>query len=387
MQRRKTSQLNEDNDFHNMTQQRKAKPLSTLHITDNSTTNYLLIILILINSSLLALYVINNLFGRTISEILNPRPSILIVFDHIDNNKVVPGQFRTSDTLIQAALNKPNFNGSIFGLDRLRIAGGQQFSTSQFDAIRSELPLLGAVLDLRKESHGFLNGLPISWYGQANAANLYLSPDEVLRDERNRLRLLNVSAMVDVSHVLKESTLGEVSDIRTARVQVRNVFSEEYLVKDLHSIKYHRFFITDHHGPSAAEVDRFVYFVVKWNQTYYESNAQPYIYLHCRGGFGRTTSMMAIYDMIYNCKNVNFHDILNRMALMGGRNLVTEYDGLDGEIKAKDPGIMGTYKHYKAILRYNRLKHFYEYCRANMDNFQTSYSTFAAKTATRSQMN
>jgi hypothetical protein len=93
--------------------------------------------------------------------------------------------------------------------------------------------------------------------------------------------------------------------------------------------------------------------------------------------------------MIHNCKTVSFDDILARQALQGGRNLIVEYDpnyGLDGQIMIKAAGIMGSYRHYQAILRYNRLQHFYKYCVSNNDNFRTPYSVFAKASRSRAEL-
>lgn len=42
-------------------------------------------------------------------------------------------------------------------------------------------------VDLRQESHGYLDGIPVSWYGERDWANLGKSRHEALSDERHRL--------------------------------------------------------------------------------------------------------------------------------------------------------------------------------------------------------
>jgi hypothetical protein len=302
---------------------------------------------------------------------------IILVFDNNVITHTLPKQFRTSKQLAQIAKQK---NVSSYGLEELNISGGGQYGVSQFHKLREELPTLQAIVDLRQECHGIANEMAVSWYGQGNAANIHYPHDNILQAERNNITALGAQSTVYISFVLKETATGRLAGLDTQTLDIKSTTTEQQLVQDA-NLQYLRFFITDHHGPTIPVVDKFIDFVLQWNQTYPVGSAdRPYLYIHCRGGFGRTTSMMAVFDMIHNCKHVSFDQILARHALLGGRNLVIEYDptqGLDGRILMKASGIVGSYRHYNAILRYNRLQHIYKYCKSNKDNFKTKYSTYA----------
>ncbi len=66
------------------------------------------------------------------------------------------------------------------GLETLSISGSAQFSREGLRQLQEKLAgkkLL--VVDLRQESHGFLNGWPVSWYADHDWANLGKTLKEV----------------------------------------------------------------------------------------------------------------------------------------------------------------------------------------------------------------
>jgi hypothetical protein len=256
-------------------------------LRDLISTRSLLFALIVTNVAFL-IYWRNNTCKKSKPSLQTP---VLHVFDHITDTRTLPSQFRTSDELLEIA-NQQNITSH--GLEGLNIAGGQQFSVAQFNAVKDRLPHLAIVVDLRQECHHFLNDLPVSWYGQGNAANLYKTPEQIQKEEKKLRKSLKPSSVVEVSHVLKESSSGSVIGLNTTRVVVHNTSDERHVVQHVNNITYQRFYITDHHGPSVTEVDRFVEFVLQWNRTHPVSTSRPYIYFHCRGGFGRTTSFMSM---------------------------------------------------------------------------------------------
>ncbi|KAL0489893.1 hypothetical protein AKO1_015064 [Acrasis kona] len=342
-------------------------------------TNVLLIVILGVNIMLGYRYRSTTEYCNTEYTHHQVDAPIFFVYDHKTDSELLPKQFRTFAQMYKT--KSPSYNGSYIGLEDLKVSGGQQPSASQFIEINKNLDYkLGAVLDLRKESHVILNGIPVSWYGRGNAANVHKTTQQVEQDQLTRLNELRQleGQAINVSHIIKEGIRGDVDRVRTEKILVSKVSSEKELLASM-GIKYHRFYITDHHGPTVAELDKFVRFVLDWNVTQFNSS-KPYLYLHCRGGFGRTTSMMSVFDMIFNSKRVSLKDILDRNVLSGGRNLIAKYNGIEGEIKMKDPGIVGTYRHYRAILRYDRLKHFYKYCKTNSDGFETSYAEYTTIT-------
>ncbi len=71
-------------------------------------------------------------------------------------------KFRKSSDISNVEKNK---NINLSGLNTLNISGSKQFSEQNLPLIisniKTSLPI--TVVDLRQESHGFINGLPVSW--------------------------------------------------------------------------------------------------------------------------------------------------------------------------------------------------------------------------------
>lgn len=69
-------------------------------------------------------------------------------------------------------------------LDKLNVSASQQFSEYNFslllEAIRTSLSI--TVVDLRQESHGFINEFAVSWMSSKNDANKGLTRNQVLDD-------------------------------------------------------------------------------------------------------------------------------------------------------------------------------------------------------------
>ncbi|MBP5200048.1 MAG: protein tyrosine phosphatase, partial [Schwartzia sp.] len=78
------------------------------------------------------------------------------------------------------------------GLDTLRASGSAQCTADGFAALYETLAAAapGAPIydvDLRQESHGFVDGIPVSWFEERNQANAGKTPEEALADETERL--------------------------------------------------------------------------------------------------------------------------------------------------------------------------------------------------------
>src|SRR5258706_13059159 len=129
--------------------------------------------------------------------------------------------------------------------------------------------------------------------------------------------------------------------------------SEEELAKSS-GLDYFRITASDHRKPTMDDVDLFIDNIRSLAGNYW-------LHFHCHAGDGRTTTFMVMYDMMRNAKKVTFDDIIMRQHLIGGLDLT------------KDEDFPSWDKQY-AIERTDFLKNFYEYCKANDDNFKTSYS-------------
>ncbi|GAA0126846.1 GxGYxYP family putative glycoside hydrolase [Clostridium sp. CTA-19] len=254
----------------------------------------------------------------------------------------VPETFRkTSD--ISSIKNNANLN--LTGLDKLNISGSHQFSGHNLPIliknIDTKLPI--TVIDLRQESHGFINNFPVSWANAQNNANVGLSKDEVLKKEKNDLDSIKLGVPI------------KVYNNPNFTVVPATVENEEKLVTS-NSLSYIRIPVTDNNLPTDDMVDYFI-------ETVKSQPKNTWLHFHCKHGVGRTTTFMVMYDMIKNYKDVSAEDIIKRQILLG--NL-------------KDTPIKPFYD--KNSLAF--LQNFYKYCKENGDNFNIKYSDWKKTTTT-----
>ena len=212
------------------------------------------------------------------------------------------------------------------------------------------------VIDLRQETHGFVNGMPVSWYGKYDWADLNLSREEVIKLEHHKLDSLEKSGEVTVTIVLQKNKAEDTFvRVRDTTFRLISVMTEESL-DEKNNLGYFRITATDHRKPVTDDVDRFVDFVNRLK-------GNNWLHFHCHAGDGRTTTFMVMYDMMKNAKLVGFRDVIERQHLIGGIDLT------------KDEDFPSWDKQY-AIERTQFLQDFYNYCRDNSDNFTTSYSAW-----------
>ena|SRR3990167_1699915 len=271
----------------------------------------------------------------------------LLVIDS-ESQQEFPGRFRTtSDALpVDTTYSKE-------GLENVRAAGSQQFSTNGLRAVLAKLPSKSViVVDLRRESHGHMNDSAVSWFGPQNAANETKTPDQIKQSESRLLARLKKSRFKWIYRIIEKSDDGYIEKVSKEFMHVTSVKSEQQLAEEFHA-GYKRFYVEDFHAPDDATIARFVNLVKHLPQ-------DTWLYFHCRAGRGRTTTFMTMYDMMRNAKTVSFEDIMNRQMALGGSNLQ--------ELPEENH-----YKYKYALQRLNFLKNFYEYIKTNNDDFSTTW--------------
>ncbi|WP_295904907.1 fused DSP-PTPase phosphatase/NAD kinase-like protein [uncultured Bdellovibrio sp.] len=182
------------------------------------------------------------------------------------------------------------------------------------------------VFDLRQESHGLINDIPVTWQAEHDWANADLNHDEAVRRERRQLGDLRVGEKIN-------------------GVEIKSIETEESMVRSA-GYQYVRLTVTDHVRPVDSEVDRFI-------EAVRELPENSWIHFHCRAGKGRTTTFMVLYDMLINAKYVPFDDIINRNA-----KLSEDYDVM-AVVDAKD--WRAPYQKERADF----VRAFYEYAKEN----------------------
>src|SRR5262249_52788723 len=161
--------------------------------------------------------------------------------------------------------------------------GSSQFSEKTLRAVRDKMPGSLFIVDLRRESHGFVNGIPISWYEPRNASNIGLSRDQILRMEEKQLAFL--SNPLTIQRIVKKSS-GVIEASEPLEITIKNIETEAQLAKRL-NLHYIRIPVLDHHRPNDEAVDEFVTLVKSLPP-------DTWLYFHCRGGKGRSTTFMTL---------------------------------------------------------------------------------------------
>ena len=203
------------------------------------------------------------------------------------------------DTLFASASGQPSRSGIAFLYRRL----------SQAAPAGSILYLL----DLRQESHGFADNLPVSWYEDRNRANDGRSVPEIEQDETQRLAALSGTRAIfqPLGREDEAAYLPRAFSPRTT--------ATERATAEAAGFRYVRLAAADMVWPAAPVVDEFLALVAALPEN-------AWLHFHCQAGRGRTTTFLAMYDILRN-PGVPLEDIARRQALLGGSDLLAEAAG------------------------------------------------------------
>ena len=243
------------------------------------------------------------LAGNTLAE------APVLVLDS-PNAPGLPQGFRRCDGPYLTAAPNPPTRG---GLGNCRFSGSSQFSALGLEALLLVLPQDPVIIDLRQESHGFIDGAAVSWHAPKDFANTGKSLLQIEVDESARLGRLAKAGIAVVTEVKTWDTEGAIGECSMLTLMSGDAQTEKSL---LHGTKARslRLPVTDHMAPSNAVVDAFLRF-------YRSVPIDTWLHFHCRAGHGRTTVFMVMADMLVNATLVSAEDIVVRQALLGGKNL------------------------------------------------------------------
>ncbi len=264
-------------------------------------------------------------------KLLEKNLSMLLL--NMNNHSELPKNFRR--TIDPIAEGRPL---NLSGLNDLHASGSGQFSENSFHIMMREIPNQKVlIIDLREESHGFVNGHALYWYENYNLGNFGKSENQIRQEE---LKLLE--------NVLQEGTIFFYAEdeIIPFAMEVETIANEEKIVCNAGK-GYIRIPVTDHCKPNDETVDRFIKLIQ-------QIPSGTWIHFHCSGGVGRTTTFMSMYDMLRNAKEVAFEDILLRQELIGGKDfyILPEEDH---------------WKYENMVDRIQFLQSFYRYCHENSE--------------------
>ena len=251
----------------------------------------------------------------------------------------LPRNFRTTSDPLKASTGG---SVDVTGLTDLHASGSSAFTAANLKAMLPRLSGPVTIFDLRQEEHVYVNGQPISWYATNNWANVGRSGEAILADEADRVRSLKPGATLELADAeAKKATAGSPPET----VTVSQAATEADMVTAV-GAQYVRVAVTDHCRPTDEAVDQFVLAVRAMP-------ADGWAHFHCRAGKGRTTTFLALYDMLRNAGRVSLNDIVNRQGL-----LIGEYNLLQSD---EDSG----WKKGVADDRAAFVRAFYDYARAN----------------------
>ena len=187
------------------------------------------------------------------------------------------------------------------GLDPpLRASGSHQLDAaplaSVIDRVASEGPELDrlTIVDLRQESHVFVDGRAVSWCAGKDWSNVGQTPAWIARDEQCQLEKLAVEPETVVFTVRKSVVDGEIQVVATTPARVTRAETEEMVVARLPSrlaLSYVRLPVTDHCAPDDDAIRAF-------RQVLGNVPPTAWVHFHCHGGDGRTTTFLMMYDMM-----------------------------------------------------------------------------------------
>jgi hypothetical protein len=157
------------------------------------------------------------------------------------------------------------------------------------------------LVDLREETHGYLGGRAVSWYADNDFANVGMTPGLIQRDEEARLGALVGETTVPVFKIEADGSDNRqqqrelpvsYDDVPVASPQTERQAFEGMQIGPC-TVHYVRIPVTDHCGPSQDALAEFCATVPVSTDP-----SQTWVHFHCHGGDGRTTSFLALYDIL-----------------------------------------------------------------------------------------
>ena len=195
-------------------------------------------------------------------------------------------------------------------LTNLNISGSAQFTPSQIENIKNSInkPDI-CIVDLRQESHGFINDLAISFYSIGKDLNNGFTTEETISTEDKLLNSIKQNSQINIY-----DKLGKV----LTNITVDSVSTENNAINK-NGLKYQRFAVKDGGIPSTTVIDDFVDFIKNKPEG-------QHLHFHCDAGEGRTTTFMVLYQIMTDNGNLSLDQILCYQYNMGGITLTDDVD-------------------------------------------------------------
>lgn len=176
-------------------------------------------------------------------------------------------------------------------LANYRIIASGQFSESQFvNATKG----FGQVIDvdLRGEYHGFNQGAPFSYIALPNDDENLNKPQKAIINQENHILATWLPQYSNLQFYTYD--LKSIPDKNTPVSCMKTKLETESQLVSKYNYPYYRITATDHIGMTPENVDQLIDLYDK----YLKDNPKQWVYLHCHGGDGRTTSATIILIML-----------------------------------------------------------------------------------------
>lgn len=218
--------------------------------------------------------------------------------------------FNNSETLIVVDNTSSDYLPSRYrNITSLNISGSSQFTPPQFETLVRTINLPNiCVIDLRQESHGFVNDIAISFYNPFEDLNNGFTSLESIEAENQLLSRIKIGSTLK----LYKKT-GRLFD----SIIVNSVSNEDSLVLK-YDCGYERFAVKDGGIPTPTVVDNFVDFIKT-------VPSDLHLHFHCDAGEGRTTMFMSLFQIMNNTNNLSLDQILTYQYNIGGIILKEDY--------------------------------------------------------------
>jgi protein-tyrosine phosphatase len=274
------------------------------------------------------------------------------VVQDTQNNPSVVKRWRAVPEILKV------YHGDITGLNTLWESGSATPSAMGFKTIAKSVKQIThnqvrtiIDVDLRQESHGYINQDAVTLVSRNDWINKGNPAKQALQNELTWLAALKTQRRI---YVLTPHEFNTENFSSGKYLLIKESASESEVAKQA-GLGYLRLMITDHLPPDNAEVDKFVALVDNLSQ-------DTWLHIHCRGGAGRTTTFMAMYDMMKNANSVTFASIIERQA-----SIPPYYNLL--KIERKAPSLTPYYQQ-----RLQFLKQFYQFARAHTQGRAAKWS-------------
>lgn len=180
----------------------------------------------------------------------------------------LPTAFRTSQSYFKDVPNRTSESlPDRDGLNTLQMSGSAQPTMEQYKELAQVLKTKASgpiyVVDLRQETHLYVNDMPVSLYGDRDWGNVGESRTSILQNERQLTKTLP-GTTIETAEIARPAGAksGKKGPVKQESMVVNKVQTEEQVAREL-GLHYMRITATDHIWPSAENIDQFIAFYKK----------------------------------------------------------------------------------------------------------------------------